>query len=154
MRYDDVAELLPARSTPIEPVEPAGAAHVEWCLRCQAELARYRRMLRGARSSSVRSYLEPAPGLLADTLAASPRPSEGAGPALILTGRRLAYAGAIGGRRPRPAATAAAVIARARRRIAPPEPRSTPRRGAGGRAAESRCYPVASGPSPGQAGGQ
>lgn len=45
------------------------SAHVDHCLRCQAELVQHRRVLRTMRS--LRSeLLEPAPGVLTDVLAA------------------------------------------------------------------------------------
>ena len=47
----------------------AGRAHVEQCLRCQAELVQHRRVLRAMRSLR-HEVLEPAPGLLPDLLAA------------------------------------------------------------------------------------
>ena len=50
-------------------VEVSVQRHIESCLRCQAELARYRRMLRGLQLLRTR-YLEPSPGLLAQTFAA------------------------------------------------------------------------------------
>ena len=70
--------------------------HIETCLRCQAELARYRKMLRGLQLLRTR-YLEPTPGLLAQTLAAMEEAGERQAMRSILSGRRLAYAGAIGG---------------------------------------------------------
>ena len=47
MRCDDVARLLPAAVEQGAAVELSVQRHIESCLRCQAELARYRRMLRG-----------------------------------------------------------------------------------------------------------
>ena len=83
-------------------VELSVQRHIETCLRCQAELARYRRMLRGLQLLRTR-YLEPAPGLLAQTLAAIEEAGERRGrPRAILYGRRLAYVGRdrrCGGRR-------------------------------------------------------
>ena len=69
MRCDDVADLLPAAVDGNDPVDLPVQRHIESCLRCQAELARYRRMLRGLQLLRTR-YLEPSPGLLAATLAA------------------------------------------------------------------------------------
>ena len=69
MRCDDVARILPEAVDGGAAVELSVQRHIEHCLRCQAELARYRRMLRGLQLLRTR-YLEPAPGLLAQTLAA------------------------------------------------------------------------------------
>ena len=100
-----------------DPVDLAVQTHIESCLRCQAELARYRRMLRG-RSSSCAPLLRAAtPGLLAQTLAALDRAGERRAVRSSSRGRRLAYAGAIGGAAAATAGTAAALIlARSRRR--------------------------------------
>src|SRR5207248_3264481 len=91
-------------------------AHVESCLRCQAELARYRKLLRALALLRTR-YLEPAPGSLAATLAALSDQAERRAARAVLSGRRLAYAGAIGGT-VATAATVAALVARSRRRSA------------------------------------
>jgi hypothetical protein len=119
MRCEDVARLLPAAVEQGAPVELAVQRHIESCLRCQAELARYRRMLRGLQLLRTR-YLEPAPGLLAQTLAAIEQAGERQAMRSILSGRRLAYAGAIGGAAfAATAATAAMLVHRSRRRTVP-----------------------------------
>ena len=117
MRCEDVARMLPE---PVEgpPVDLAMQTHVESCLRCQAELARYRRMLRALQQLRTR-FLEPSPSLLAQTLAALEEAGERHAVRSLLSGRRLAYAGAIGGAALATAGTAAALIlARSRRRTA------------------------------------
>jgi anti-sigma factor RsiW len=119
MQCDDVARLLPEAVDGNAPVELWVQRHIESCLRCQAELARYRRMLRGLQLLRTR-YLEPAPGLLAATLAAIEVAGERQAVRSALSGRRLAYAGAIGGAAIAASATAAAVLLhRARRRTVP-----------------------------------
>ena len=69
MQCDEVARILPGGGRHGAAVELSVQRHIETCLRCQAELARYRRMLRGLQLLRTR-YLEPTPGLLAQTLAA------------------------------------------------------------------------------------
>ena len=69
MQCDDVARVLPAVVDGDATVDLFMQRHIESCLRCQAELARYRKMLRGLQLLRTR-YLEPAPGLFAQTLAA------------------------------------------------------------------------------------
>ena len=69
VQCDDVARILPEAVDSGAAVELSVQRHIETCLRCQAELARYRKMLRGLQLLRTR-YLEPAPGLLAQTLAA------------------------------------------------------------------------------------
>ncbi len=114
MRCDDVAILLPdlvdsdVRDVAVE-------RHVEACLVCQAELARYRKLLRALHQLRTRT-LEPAPGALTSTLTALVAESERRAGRSVLNGRKLAYASAIGGATVvAGAATAAALIARSRR---------------------------------------
>jgi hypothetical protein len=119
MQCDDVAALLPAAVENGTAVEGSVQRHIESCLRCQAELARYRRMLRGLQLLRTR-FLEPSPGLLAQTLAAIEEAGERQAVHSILSGRRLAYVGAIGGAAvAATAATAAMLVHRARRRAVP-----------------------------------
>jgi hypothetical protein len=116
MQCDDITPLLPGLVDG-EPVSMDVERHIESCLRCQAELARYRRLLRTL--SMLRSrYAEPTPGLLGDTLAAITDAAENGARRTLLSGRRLAYAGAIGGGALAATATAAVLIARSRRRSA------------------------------------
>jgi hypothetical protein len=119
MRCDDVARILPEAVERGAAVDLPVQRHIETCLRCQAELARYRKMLRGLHLLRTR-YLEPAPGLLAQTLAAIEEAGEREARRAVLNGRRLAYAGAIGGAA-FAAGTAATVmiVARSRRRAVP-----------------------------------
>ncbi len=118
MQCEEVALLIPATLDDEGPVGMPVLAHVESCLRCQAELARYRRMLRGLQLLRTQ-FLEPAPGLLGLTLAAIGDASEQHAIRSLLNKRRLAYVGAIGGA-VAAAGAAAAVVAvhRSRRRAA------------------------------------
>ncbi|MBV8950345.1 MAG: hypothetical protein JOZ99_05675 [Actinobacteria bacterium] len=118
MQCEEVAQLLPESvdSGVGMPLPSDARAHVETCLRCQAELARYRRLLRALQLLRTR-YLEPAPGLLAQTLASIEEAGEHRAVRSIVTGRRLAYAGAIGGAAfAAGAAATAMIVARSRRR--------------------------------------
>jgi anti-sigma factor RsiW len=115
VRCEEVALLLPEAVDGNEPVALPVRRHIESCLRCQAELARYRRMLRGLQLLRTQ-FLEPSPGLLTSTLAAIEAASERQAVRSVLTGRRLAYAGAVGGALAAAAATAAAVLVRRARR--------------------------------------
>lgn len=78
----------------------------------------YRRLLRTLALLRTR-YAEPTPGLLGETLAALTDAAEEGARRTLLSGRRLAYAGAIGGTAVATAATAALLIARSRRRALP-----------------------------------
>ncbi len=116
MRCEEVALVLPGTLDGDAPVALTVQRHVESCLRCQAELARYRRMLRSLQLLRTQ-YLEPAPGVLSQTLAAIGEASEQRAIRSVLSGKRLAYVGAIGGAAAAAGATTAAVlVARARRR--------------------------------------
>ena len=119
MQCDDVARILPEAVDNGAAVELSVQRHIESCLRCQAELARYRKMLRGLQLLRTR-YLEPAPGLLAQTLAAIEEAGERQAVRSILSGRRLAYAGAIGaGAVAAGTAATVMIVHRARRSSAP-----------------------------------
>ncbi len=117
MRYEDVAELIPGLVDGTIQLDERTRQFIESDLRCQAELARYRKLLRGL--GALRStYLEPAPGSLAQTLNALAIEGERRVARSILTGRRLAVAGAaLGGAAVAGAATAAVMAARTRRRL-------------------------------------
>jgi hypothetical protein len=109
MQCEDVARVLPAAVDGSAALDLSMQRHVESCLRCQAELARYRKMLRGLQLLRTR-YLEPAPGLVAATLAAIEAAGERKAVRSAITGRRIAYVGAIGGAAIAASATAAALI--------------------------------------------
>lgn len=116
MRCDQVADLLPEMASDVASLEPAQRRHVEHCLRCQAELVQYRKLLRALRSMRA-EVLEPAPGLLAEVLSSIEEAGERHAIRGILTGRRVAYLGGLA------AATAAAGVGSAllvarRRRLA------------------------------------
>src|SRR5437016_6766346 len=115
MLCEEVTALLPGMVDGDLDVDPAAVQHVETCLRCQAELARYRRLLRTLSLLRTR-YVEPTPGLLGETLAAITDAAEQGARRTLLSGRRLAYAGAIGGGALAASATAVLLIARSRRR--------------------------------------
>ena len=120
MQCDDIARILPDAVDGGVAVEDSVQRHIDTCLRCQAELARYRKMLRGLHLLRTR-YLEPAPGLVAQTLALIEEAGEREARRAILSGKRMAYAGAIGGAAAVAAGAAATVVIvhRARRRTVP-----------------------------------
>ena len=94
MRCEQVAEILP------DVVEGTGGAssqvfaHVESCLRCQAELAQYRKLLRALRHLRT-EVLEPAPGTVSGILAYLEAAGERGAMRSLLTGHRTAYLGGI-----------------------------------------------------------
>ncbi|MBW3537618.1 MAG: hypothetical protein KY395_07640, partial [Actinobacteria bacterium] len=96
MRCEDVALELAEAAEGSEGVDRKVLGHVEHCLRCQAEAVQYRKLLKALRHLRTQ-YLVPAPGTLAQTLAALQESQEHQAIRSILTGRRGAYIGALGG---------------------------------------------------------
>jgi hypothetical protein len=68
--------------------------HVERCLRCQAEVVQYRKLLRAMHAMRT-EVLEPAPGLLSDILANLEAAGERRAIRSILTGHKAAYLGGL-----------------------------------------------------------
>jgi hypothetical protein len=88
--------------------------HVEHCLRCQAELVQYRKVLRTLRA--MRSeILEPAPGLVTDVLAHIEEVGERTAIRSILSNHKVAYIGGIAAATAAGAAGAIIVATRSRR---------------------------------------
>lgn len=114
MRYEDVADLLPGLVDGTICADERTLAFIESDLRCQAELARYRKLLRGLRALRAR-ILAPDPGLLASTLSVLAEEGERRMVHSMLRGRRLAY-GAVGGAAVVAGATVTVlIVARSRR---------------------------------------
>ncbi|MGD0440605.1 MAG: hypothetical protein ABSB52_08240 [Acidimicrobiales bacterium] len=99
----EVALVLPSILDGISEADEVVVRHVGSCLVCQSELARYRKLLRLL--NQLRSYrVEPPPGAVAGVLEALEVAAQRRVVRSVLTGRRLAYVGAL-------AAPAAAIIA-------------------------------------------
>jgi hypothetical protein len=98
---DDIIESLPGVVDGSARLDRGERRHVERCLRCQAELARYRKLLRAMQALRT-EIAPPPPGLLGDVLAGIEAAGERGAVRATLTGRRAAYLGGIA------AATAAA----------------------------------------------
>ena len=94
MRCEQVTEILPGV---VEGTGGASAhvlAHVESCLRCQAELAQYRKLLKALRHLRT-EVLEPAPGTVTGILAYLEAAGERGAMRSLLAGHRAAYLGGI-----------------------------------------------------------
>lgn len=102
MPCDAVADRLAEVADGSVLLGPADRRHVESCLRCQAELVQYRKLLRSLHALRT-DVLEPAPGLLADLLASLEEAGERRALRHLVNGRRVAYFGGLA------AATAAGV---------------------------------------------
>jgi hypothetical protein len=91
---DDVAEILPGIADGSVLADRRLQHHVETCLRCQAELIQYRRLLRMLRQLRT-EVLEPAPGVLTSILAGLGEAGEHGAIRSLLSGRRAAYVGGV-----------------------------------------------------------
>jgi hypothetical protein len=92
MQCDEVAELLPGIVDGGEVADSRVQRHVESCLRCQAELVQYRKLLKALHVLRT-EVLEPAPGLLSEILAGLEAAGERRAVRSLLNGRNAAYAG-------------------------------------------------------------
>jgi anti-sigma factor RsiW len=95
-RCEEVADALPAILDNRRHAGRGVIDHVEACLRCQAELARYRRMLRLLHQLGEESIELPA-GALREVLDSVGRAAKRQAIRSALTGRRLAYASGLVG---------------------------------------------------------
>ena len=93
MRCDEVTALLPALVDGEHASTSRSQRHVESCLRCQAELARYRRLLRTLALLRTRYARADARAARRDARRARPTPPSDGARRTLLSGRRLAYAG-------------------------------------------------------------
>jgi hypothetical protein len=91
---DDIAELLPGIVEGDDRADRRIQRHVESCLRCQAELAQYRRLLRALHQLRT-DVIQPAPGVLTGILAELTEAGERGAMRSMLTGRRAAYVGGL-----------------------------------------------------------
>ena len=91
---DELAELLPGVVDGTTRLDRTDRRHVERCLRCQAELAQYRKLLRAMRG--LRAATVPTPdGLVTEVIAHLEAAGERRAVRATLTGRRVAYIGGI-----------------------------------------------------------
>lgn len=91
---ESVAGSLPGIVDGLTVADLETRRHVEVCLRCQAELSQYRRLLRALHQLRT-EMLEPSPGLLPEILASLEAAGERRAMRNLLTGRRAAYVGGI-----------------------------------------------------------
>jgi hypothetical protein len=110
-----VAEALPGIVDGEEVADLDLRRHVDTCLRCQAELAQYRKLLRALHQLRT-EVLEPAPGLLPDIFATLEAVGERRAMRHLLSGRRAAYVGGIAAAATAGAAGAIVLASRVRQR--------------------------------------
>ena len=116
MRCDELGDLLAATGEG-DLLDARARRHVDACLRCQAELAQYRKLLRALRALRT-EVLTPAPGLVSSVLAGLEEAGERHAIRSLLQGRKVAYVGGIAVATAAAGAGAAIVLAsRQRRRL-------------------------------------
>jgi hypothetical protein len=94
MLCDDLVDDLSAAADGSVLLGRVERRHVERCIRCQAELVQYRKLLKAMRAMRT-EVLEPAPGLLADILANIEEAGERHAIRSLLKGHRAAYIGGL-----------------------------------------------------------
>lgn len=94
MRCDELRDVLAEAAEGAAVRDRRARRHVETCIRCQAELAQYRRLLRALRTMRA-DVVEPDPGLLPGVLAVLQAAGERQAVRSVLSGRRVAYVGGI-----------------------------------------------------------
>jgi hypothetical protein len=114
MRCEDLSDDLSAAADGSALLGREQRRHVERCLRCQAELVQYRRVLRAMRTMRT-EVLEPAPGLLADILANVSAGGERRAIRSLISGHRGAYLGGLAAATAAGAAGAIVFAARTRK---------------------------------------
>ena len=114
MQCDDLSEVLPRAAEGSMLLDRPSREHVERCLRCQAELVQYRRLLKTLRALRT-EVLEPTPGLLPEILATLEEVGERHAIRSLLSGRRVAYLGGIAAATGAAAAGAIVLASRSRR---------------------------------------
>ena len=94
MQCADLTESLAGAADGVTELSRAERRHVERCLRCQAEMVQYRKVLRIMRAMRT-EVLEPAPGLLSDILANLEGAGERRAIRSMIQGHRAAYLGGL-----------------------------------------------------------
>ena len=114
MLCDDIGEVLAATADGSVSLDDAARQHVEQCLRCQAELVQYRRVLRTLRTMRE-DVLVPTPGLLASVLANVGDAGERRAIRALVSGRRAAYLSGLAATAAGAGAAAVVLASRSRR---------------------------------------
>jgi hypothetical protein len=94
VRCDQVTDLLAATAGDTALLDLRSREHLEGCLRCQAELAQYRKLLKALRTLRT-EVLTPAPGLVSDILMSLEERGERHAMRSVIRGRKAAYVGGI-----------------------------------------------------------
>lgn len=114
LRCDDVVTRLGGAADGSTRLSRQQRRHAASCLRCQAEMAQYRKLLRALHAMRT-DLLEPAPGLLTDIVAGLEEAVEGHTARWLPSRRRAAYVGGLAAATAAGAVSAIVVAARTRR---------------------------------------
>jgi hypothetical protein len=117
VQCEAVIEQLPGVADGSLRLDLVTRRHVDGCLRCQAELAQYRKLLRALHTLRT-EVLEPAPGLVTDVLASLEAAGERQALRSLVRGRKAAYVGGLAVATAAGAGAAAIVWASRSRRLA------------------------------------
>ncbi len=117
MRCEDLTELTSAMADDdqSEQLTQLAQEHLDSCLRCQAEIAQYRKLIKALRVLRT-EVLVPGPGLLDEVLMSLEEAGERGGLRLLLGGRKAAYAGGIAMATAAGAAGVIVLVSRSRQR--------------------------------------
>jgi hypothetical protein len=116
VRCEQLTELLAATAGDTTLLDDRGRSHLDGCLRCQAELAQYRKLLKVLRTLRT-EVLTPAPGLVSDILVSIEQAGERHAVRSVVRGRKAAYVGGIAVASMAAAGGAALVLASRSRRM-------------------------------------
>ncbi|MDB5876321.1 MAG: hypothetical protein JWQ07_5763 [Ramlibacter sp.] len=116
MRCEQLTELLAATAGDTAMLDLRSRDHLDGCLRCQAEVAQYRKLLRALRTLRT-EVLAPAPGLVSDILVSIEQAGERQAIRSVVRGRKAAYVGGIAVASVAAAGGAALVLASRSRRM-------------------------------------
>jgi anti-sigma factor RsiW len=94
MRCEELAEVVAASVDGDDSDDWRVRRHLSTCLRCQAELARYRKLVRALRGLRSEVF-DPGPGLVADVLASLEEAGERHLLRSLLSGHKVAYVGGL-----------------------------------------------------------
>jgi hypothetical protein len=94
MRCEQLTDVLSDAADGTALLDAQARLHVDHCLRCQAEVVQYRKLLRALHTMRT-EVLNPGPGLVGDLLAVLEEAGEKHAVRSMLSGRRVAYVGGI-----------------------------------------------------------
>ncbi|MGH9184159.1 MAG: hypothetical protein ACRDZ9_10220 [Acidimicrobiales bacterium] len=94
MRCEELAEVVSASAGRGDLDDRRARRHVESCLRCQAELVQYRKLLKALQTLRAEVFV-PASGLVADVLVSLEEAGERHAIRSLVHGRKVVYVGGL-----------------------------------------------------------